>query len=161
MKNSPFSGKKVKVLLLKPLLGKGNAGEIIQVKTHYALHVLIPNWVAVIYDKQTENQKQTQMNRIAKLKEEEQAQVKSMLSTVQAAWGLTFHKAATEENKLYDSITARSLLTYISKEYKIQLQPSNLKIEKIESLGDYVLNFNYQDISEEIALHVVRQEKAE
>ena len=40
-KRNPMA-KKVKVLLLKPLPPKGNAGDIIDVKAHYAMQVLIP-----------------------------------------------------------------------------------------------------------------------
>jgi len=161
MKNNPFSGKKVKVLLLKPLLGKGNAGDIIEVKTHFALYVLVPNEIAVIYDAQTQNQKSTQMGRIAKLKEAEQAKVKEMLSTIETNGGLEFSKQATEEDNLYDSITNRSLLAYVSKEYGVVLQPKNFELQKIESLGEYTAQFIYQDISQEIPIKVVRAVSAE
>ena len=161
MKNSPFSGKKVKVLLLKPLLGKGNPGDIIEVKTHYALYVLVPNKTAVIYDKQTQNQKSTQMAHIAKLKEAEQAKVKEMLSTIETNGGLTFTKQATEENNLYDSITNRSLLAYVSKEYGVTLQPKNFEMTKIEALGEYTASFSYQDITQDIAIKVVKAEAAD
>ncbi len=156
MKNSPFSGKKVKVLLLKPLLGKGNAGDIIEVKTHYALYVLVPNKSAVIYDKQTHNQKSTQMAQIAKHKEAEQAKVKEMLSTIETNGGLIFSKQATEDNNLYDSITNRTLLAYVSKEYGVTLQPKNFELDKIESLGEFTASFSYQDITQDIAIKVVK-----
>ncbi len=156
MKNSPFSWKKVKVLLLKPLLWKGNAWDIIEVKTHYALYVLVPKEIAVIYDTQTQNQKSTQMARISKLKEAEQAKVKEMLSTIETNWWLVFSKQATEEDSLYDSITNRSLLAYVSKNYWVSLQPSNFELEKIESLWEFVAKFVYQDIQQDITIKVIR-----
>lgn len=161
MKNSPFSGKKVKVLLLKPLLGKGNPGDIIQVKTHYAMYVLVPKEIAVIYDTQTQNQQNVQMWRIAKLKDEEQAKVKEMLATIDTNGGVVFSKKATEDNNLYDSISSRSLLAYVSKEYGVTLQPNNFALDKIESLGEYTAKFTYQDIEQDITIKVIKQVESE
>lgn len=161
MKNSPFSGKKVKVLLLKPLLWKGNPGDIIQVKTHYAMYVLVPKEIAIIYDAQTQNQQNVQMWRIAKLKDEEQAKVKEMLATIDTNGGVVFSKKATEDNNLYDSISSRSLLAYVSKEYGVTLQPNNFSLDKIESLGEYTAKFTYQDIEQDIAIKVIKQSEME
>jgi ribosomal protein L9 len=118
--------------------------------------VLVPKEIAVIYDQQTKNQQSTQMTRIAKLKEAEQAKVKEMLATIEADGGLTFSKQATEDDSLYDSITNRSLLAYASKTFGVTLQPKNFEIDKIESLGEYVAKFTYQDIAQDIAIHVTR-----
>ncbi len=157
MKKSPFSGKKVKVLLIKPLLGKGNAWDIIEVKTHYALYVLVPNGTAVIYDAQTQNQKKTQMKRIAAVKEQEQSKVKQMLTTIETNGWVVFEKAATEDNNLYDSVTNRSLLAYVSSEYGVTLQPNNFILDKIESLWEYSAKFSYQDIDQDIVIKVIRK----
>jgi len=157
MKNSPFRGKKAQVLLLKPLLGKGNPGDILEVKTHYALQVLVPNGTAIIYDAQAKNQHASSMKVIAKIKEEEQAKVKNMLATIEKDGGVTFTKKATDEDKLYDSVSNRSLLAYLSKEYGVTLQPSNFELDKIEALGAYTAQFTYQDISQEIPINVVKQ----
>lgn len=154
MKNSPFSWKKAKVLLIKSLPWKGQPWEIIEVKTHYALYVLIPQWIAVIYDKQVQNQKAASMKRIEKAKQEEQAAILSMIEKIESDWGILFEKQATEENKLYDSITSRSLVTYVTKKYWVSLQPSHFSLEKIEEIGEFTASLSYQDIQKEFSIKV-------
>ena len=84
MKNSPFKGRKVKVLLLKPLSGKGNAGEVVEVKTHFALHILVPQGIAVVYDKQVENQRSAQEKKILSAKKDQQEAVKKFVTQIEA-----------------------------------------------------------------------------
>ena len=94
-KRNPMA-KKVKVLLLKPLPPKGNAGDIIDVKAHYASQVLIPQGIAVVYDKQVENQHAAHMKKVAKNKAELQKNILAMMNAVQEAGGITFMKMATD-----------------------------------------------------------------
>lgn len=77
--------KKIEILLLKPLPPKGNAGDVIEVKTHFALHVLIPQGTAVVYDKQTKNQRESQMKKVAANKAELQKHVVDMVAAVEKA----------------------------------------------------------------------------
>ncbi len=141
---------------MKSLPGKGQPWDVIEVKTHYALHVLVPQWIAIIYDKQAQNQQASSLKRIEKTKQEEQAAVLSMIEKIEKNGGILFEKQATEENKLYDSITSRSLVTYVTKEYWVSLQPSNFSLEKIEELGEFTATFSYQDIKKDLAINVTK-----
>ena len=158
MKKSPFKGRKVKILLLKPLSGKGNAGEIVEVKTHFALHVLVPQGIAVVYDKQVENQRSAQEKKIVSAKKDQQEAVKKFVSQIEADGGIYFEKQATETNKLYDSITAKNLINYILMNYKVNLQSENISLEnKIEELGEYTAEFSFEDITTSLPISVVKK----
>lgn len=149
--------KKVKVLLLKPLINKGNAGDIAEVKTHFALNVLIPQGIAVVYDKQAQNQHETHMKKANAYKNELKSRVIAMLETLKNE-GLTFEKQATDNDALYDSITERSLSQYLMHQYNINLTSSNFVLEnKIEQLGDYSVEFIYEDVKGSFPITVIRK----
>lgn len=149
--------KKVKVLLLKPLINKGNAGEVVEVKLHFAQQVLVPNEVAVIYDKQAQNQHEAHMKKVAAHKAEIISKVKAMVEIISTA-GLTFEKQATDNEALYDSITDRSIAQYLMQTYHINLTAQNIELdEKIEQLGEYTVQFVYDTIKANVPVKVVRK----
>lgn len=149
--------RKVKVLLLKPLINKGNAGDIVEVKLHFAQQVLVPNEVAVIYDKQAQNQHEAHMKKVAAHKAELTSQVKAMLDTLTSE-GVTFEKQATDNEMLYDSITERSLAQYLMQTYHINLGSHNVILEdKIEQLGEYTAEFVYENIKGSFKINVVKK----
>lgn len=150
--------KKASVLLLKPLPPKGNAGDVIEVKIHFAQHVLIPQWIAVFNTKQVQNQRSAQMKQIAKNKADINASAMHMLEEVKKANGITFTKAVTETGGLYDSVTSKSIATHIEETYNVSISSEHYVLEnKIEALGEYEVSFNFHDLSEKFPVHVVAQ----
>jgi ribosomal protein L9 len=149
--------KKVKVLLLKPLINKGNAGDVVEVKLHFAQQVLVPQEVAVIYDKQAKNQHEAHMKKVFAHKAELLSGVKAMLEIL-ANEGITFEKQATDNDSLYDSITERSLAQYLMHTYNINITAQNLALEeKIEQLGTYTAQFVYESVKGSFAITVVKK----
>lgn len=149
--------KKIKVLLLKPLPPKWNAGEVIEVKIHFAQHVLIPQGIAVVYDKQVENQRAAQMKKVATFKADLLTRVKDMLSKVEND-GITFTKQVTDNGWLYDSISSKTIAQYITHEFAIKLGTDSFTLEpKIETVGDYEVGFSYEGVSWIIPVHVVAE----
>jgi ribosomal protein L9 len=149
--------KKVKVLLLKPLINKGNAGEVVEVRLHFAQQVLVPQEVAVIYDKQAQNQHEAHMKKVFAHKAELVSKVKAMLEALNAE-GVTFEKQATDNETLYDSITERSLAQYLMQTFQINLTAQNIILdEKIEQLGTYTAQFEYENIKGNFAVNVVKK----
>ena len=154
-KRNPMA-KKVKVLLLKPLPPKGNAGDVIDVKIHYATQVLIPQGIAVIYDKQVENQREVHMKKVAKNKAELQKNIVSMIESIKNAGGITFVKMATDAGTLYDSISNKTIAQYVADTYKTRLSADCFSLEnKIEALGEYTVDFAYEDLKTTFTLHVI------
>lgn len=149
--------KKVKVLLLKPLINKGNAGEVVEVKLHFAQQVLVPQEVAVIYDKQAQNQHEAHMKKVHAHKAELTSKVKSMLETLSAD-GVTFEKQATDNETLYDSITERSLAQHLMHTFAINITAQNIVLEeKIEQLGTFTAQFEYENIKGSFPVVVVKK----
>lgn len=149
--------KKVKVLLLKPLINKWNAGEVVEVKLHFAQQVLVPNEVAVIYDKQAQNQHEAHMKKVAAHKAEIISKVKAMVEIISADW-ITFEKQATDNEALYDSVTDRSIAQYLMQTYHLSLTAQNIVLdEKIEQLGEYTVQFVYDAIKANIPVKVIRK----
>jgi len=149
--------KKVKVLLLKPLINKGNAGDVVEVKLHFAQQVLVPSEAAVIYDKQAQNQHEAHMKKVSAHKAELTSKVKAMLDTL-AQDGVTFEKQATDNETLYDSITERSLAQYLMHTYSINITAQNITLdEKIEQLGEYTVKFTYEKVTGSFPIKVIKK----
>lgn len=151
--------KKVEVLLMKPLAGRGNAGEFIHVAPSFACNVLIPQGIAKIADKQLHNQRDAHMKKIEKEKAARQAKVKDLFAQL-ADSGLQFEKQATEADALYDSIDAKTLSVHLSQEHGILLEPKYISLPaKIEALGEYTATLTYEDLAQDVVIRVVREEK--
>ncbi|MDP2670699.1 MAG: 50S ribosomal protein L9 [bacterium] len=149
--------RKVKVLLLKPLINKGQAGDIVEVKTHYALNVLLPQEIAVVYDKQTKNQHEAHQKRINAYKQELKSKATTMVEQLKKD-GITFEKQATDQDMLYDSISDRILAQHLMQAFHINLTIQNIKLEHtIEKLGEYTATLQYEDIVDTFPVHVVRK----
>lgn len=139
--------KKESVLLLKPLQGKGNAGDVIDVKTHYANYVLLPQWVAVRFDKQAKNQRAAHDKKVATFKKEQEQSIESMVAELKAKNGMQFIKTATENWGLYDSITSKTLAQYAKETFNVTLSPEHFVLdEKIEATGEYEATFMHWEI---------------
>jgi len=149
--------KKSEVLLLKPLPPRGNAGDVIDVKIHYANMVLIPQGIAIWHDQQAKNQRESQMKKIEKNKAEYLTTIKDMLTAIEANGGLIFEKQATEAGKLYDSISTKDIANKIHIDYKIKIAVDHFESDKIEELGEFSTNFNYETISSKIPVKVIKK----
>ncbi len=149
--------KKVEVLLLKPLPPRGNAGDVIDVKIHYANMVLIPQGIAVWHDQQAKNQRESQMKKIEKNKTEYLASLQEMLSAIEKNGGLIFEKQATENGKLYDSISIKDIANKIHMDHKIKISSDHFQNDKIEELGEFTSTFTYESIISQIPVKVVKK----
>ncbi|USN55597.1 MAG: 50S ribosomal protein L9 [Candidatus Peribacteria bacterium] len=150
-------GKKMEVLLVKPLVGRGNAGEVIDVKIHYANHYLFPNGIAVAYNKQTQNQRASQMKRVAAAKAELHEQVTAVIQQLETAGGFSFSKQATSTDSLYDSISEGDLVQYVAAQFNAQFDKKWFSLpEKIQALGEYTVSFSFENIQKDIPIHVTK-----
>lgn len=144
---------------MKNLAGTGTAGEVVDVKTHFAMHVLIPQGIAVVYDKQVQNQREAKMKQIEAHKAKETAATHTAIEAVEASGGVVFHKAATDADKLYDSITIKQVANYLLMEHKLNLDISHFAMDKIEELGEYTATCTYADKTISIPVKVVKKEE--
>lgn len=130
---------------------------MIDVKVHFANQVLVPQGVGVYYDKQVENQRESQMKKIENNKAQVRAHVQEIITSLQQD-GITLEKQATEANKLYDSISAKTLVTYMLTHFQLSLGTENFTMEdKIEEIGEYNIPFVFESITATIPLHVIKK----
>lgn len=149
--------KKAKVLLLKPLSGKGNAGDIVEVKKHFANYVLIPQGTAIYYDKQAQNQHEAHSKKVEAFKAEMKKTVQEIAEKLEKD-GVTYTKTATESGSLYDSISARTISKYCLDTFKATISPEHFTVDpKIEALGEYTAEFKYDDVAITFPIVVVRE----
>lgn len=152
--------KKSQVLLLKPLQWKGNAGDIIDVKMHYANYVLIPQGIAVNFDKQAKNQHEAHKKSVASYKAEKYERVQKLAADLKKN-GITYEKNVTETGSLYDSISNKTVLQELKNDRDIVLANESLVFEKIESIGEYDAVLTYEDIVANFKITVKEEEKEE
>lgn len=149
--------RKVKVLLLKPLINKGQPGDVVEVKTHYALNVLLPQEIGVVYDKQTQNQNEAHQKKITAYKQELRSQVTTMVNALKKD-GVTFEKQATDQEMLYDSVTERTLAQHLMHTYHLNLTAANIQLEnRIEKLGEFEATLIYEDITTTFPVKVTKK----
>jgi ribosomal protein L9 len=149
--------KKAEVLLLKPLQGKGNAGDIVEVKTHYANYVLIPKGIAVYNTKQIKNQRAAFNKKVNAFKVTMKKSVEEMITALKES-GFTFSRAANDAGSMYDSISTRTFTQYASENFGLTLNTENFTITegKIDQLGEYEVEFTYEDINVMLPVKVIR-----
>jgi ribosomal protein L9 len=147
--------KKIEVLLIEPLAGRGNAGDFITVAPSFAMNVLIPQGIAKVADKQVHNQRDTHMAKIAKAKAERQSKVTAVFSQL-ASSGIRFEKQATQDNGLYDTIDAKTLSVYLTQQCHITINPKSITMEKIEALWEYKATLTFEDLTQEVTIVVTR-----
>jgi ribosomal protein L9 len=150
-------GKKAQVLLLKPLSGRGNAGDIVDLSIHYVNQVIAPQGIGMFFDKQAKNQHSAQLKKIAKAKEEHLSALKAVIDALVAQGGFAFSKQATESEKLYDSIDEKTLVHYIEHAHHIHVDKKCFHLEaKIEALGTYTVVFKSEGIEQELPIVVTK-----
>lgn len=147
--------KKAEVLLLKPLQWKGNAGDIVEVKTHYANYVLIPHGIAVYNTKQIQNQRAAYDKKVNAFKITMKKSVEEMIVKLKET-GFVFQKAANDAWNMYDSISSRTLTQYVNEKFWLTLNTENFVLEegKIEQIGEYEVKFTYEDIATSLPVNI-------
>jgi len=82
--------------------------------------------------------------------------VVNMIEAIKADGGITFVKNATEAGTLYDSISHKTIAQYVANTYKARLSADCFSLEnKIEAIGEYTVDFSYEDLQATFDLHVV------
>jgi large subunit ribosomal protein L9 len=140
-----------KIFLLKSLGRLGQAGDIISVKSGYAVNYLIPNKVAVFATKETieEHSKNIDSIKANDLSLKEKAE-KDKINLFGKYVIIT--SRVSDEGILYGSVTNKNIAEAVKAEFNIDLEPNQVTLnEKIKSSGIYTAIINlYSDINVKI-----------
>jgi large subunit ribosomal protein L9 len=150
----------MEVILLKHLDSVRKADDIINVKPGYARNYLIPCGIAIAatpLQKKLLSEKLQQSN---KKREELVKQAEVLVSRLQST-KITIPVKASEEGKLFGSITSLQVAEALNKYYSIRIDSKDIIIEEpIKELGTYNILINaLEGISANVEISVVTQGK--
>jgi len=135
----------MKVILLQNIQSLGNKYQVKEVADGYARNFLVPKELAVIYNQDNEKFYQT-----LKLKESktDHKKVKNDLINNSEQFILNFQEKANELGKLYAQINKKRLLTKLNKEYRLDLKPDDLLINRsLKEIGTYLVGIKPNNLN--------------
>jgi len=127
----------MKVILLEDMKGKGKLGDIVEVSDGHARNFLIPRKLAAEANAKNLNELKQQEAKIAKRREREIADAKSIEEKLQS---LTVNVTARggEGGKLFGSVTHKEIVEALKEQHGIELEKNKiLQDEPIKAFGTY------------------------
>lgn len=145
----------IELLLIQSVEHLGKQGEVIEVKSGYALNYLIPEGLATIA---TDHHKRMVEKHKAKLQEiERQRQSELRKQAIEIGkQSVTIEAKATEEGHLYGSVGAPEIIAALKKN-NINLSAEQIKLEGVlKELGLYTVKIRYSsEVEGEVKVWVV------
>ena len=146
----------MKIILKKEVLGLGEAGEIVEVKTGYALNYLVPQGFATVGTpsaiKQHEETIRQRAHKEAKIVADAQA-LAEKISAVE------FKIAAKvgESGKLYGAVTAAQIAEILGAA-GIEVEKKNITVPEIKELGEFEAKAKcYKGVFADVKIEVVAE----
>ncbi|WP_168464839.1 50S ribosomal protein L9 [Wolbachia endosymbiont of Ctenocephalides felis wCfeT] len=148
------------VILKENIRTLGKLGEIVKVKPGYARNFLFPQKKAIKANKEN----------VAKLEEQRSFLEKENMKKLNSANELAASfagkfvilvKQASEDGKIFGSVTTREIARSLSQEQEYEIDHRNISFNgiKIRNLGDYNVNIElHSEVIVPISVHVVRSE---
>ena len=150
----------MKIILNQDVVNLGEEGDVVVVKNGYARNYLLPNKMAVMFNKTNQAIFASRAAAIEKRKEEKReasASMREKLDNVE----LTMVVSAGESGKLFGSVTAAMVQEALAKKgIEIERKKIDVPTHSIKMVGTYSVRIRlYEDVSAEIKL-VVESENA-
>lgn len=146
----------MKVILRKDVKGRGRTGDIVEVAHGYARNFLIPQGYAVLASKGAVDQaKSMQRARAIKLEKEKEGAL-ATADTLNAT-KLTVNVNASDEGKLFGSVTVSDIAAAIQKESGVEVDRRDVTLSsQIKALGDFSAQVElHPEVSATVAITVV------
>ena len=147
----------MKIILKKDVANLGDAGEVVEVKTGYALNYLFPQGFAAIGTpsalKQHEETIRQRAHKEAKNIAEAQAKAAQL-----AAKPLNVAVKVGESGKLYGSVTSAQVSAALA-ELGFEVDKKNIEVPEIKELGEFEAKVKcYKGVFADVKLNVVAEE---
>ncbi|MBO7644189.1 MAG: 50S ribosomal protein L9 [Bacteroidales bacterium] len=147
----------MKIILKKDVANLGDAGEVVEVKTGYALNYLVPQGFAAIGTpsalKQHEETIRQRAHKEAKNIAEAQAKAAQL-----AAKPLNVAVKVGESGKLYGSVTSAQVSAALA-ELGFEVDKKNIEVPEIKELGEFEAKVKcYKGVFADVKLNVVAEE---
>ena len=125
----------MKIILKKEVIGLGEAGDIVNVKTGYALNYLVPQGFATVGTpsaiKQHEETLRQRAHKEAKLVADAQA-----LAAQASAVEIKIAAKVGESGKLYGGVTAAQVAEILAAA-GVEIEKRNITLPEIKAVGEY------------------------
>lgn len=151
----------MKLLLLDNVEKVGKVGEVIELKDGYARNYLIPMGLAVAA---TDGQVKFYKDRLEKARkkmDEEMAVLKTAADAIEGI-ELEFTKKATDDGKLFGSVTANEVKEMLKTKVKdLDMEKVKISLEKVEKkVGKYpvTVKFGYE-LEANLEINIKKKEK--
>ena len=147
----------MKIILKKDVANLGDAGEVVEVKTGYALNYLVPQGFAAIGTpsaiKQHEETIRQRAHKEAKNVAEAQAKAAQL-----AAKPVNVAVKVGESGKLYGSVTSAQVSAALA-ELGFEVDKKNIEVPEIKELGEFEAKVKcYKGVFADVKLNVVSEE---
>ncbi len=150
----------MKIILNQDVVNLGEEGDVVVVKTGYARNYLLPNNMAVMFNKTNQAIFASRTAAIEKRKEEKRAASASMKEKLDNV-EITMVVSAGESGKLFGSVTSANVQEALAKKgIEVERKKIEVATHSIKMVGTYSVRVRlYEDESAEIKL-VVESENA-
>ena len=152
----------MKVVLLEIVDKLGRAGDIVDVRKGYARNYLLPKKLAAPVTpgtvKMVKMMKEQKIKKAMKSKDEAEELQKNL-----EGLSVTARVKASEQEKLYGSVSERDITNLLEKQHGVKLDYHNILMEEhIKKLGSYNVKIKlHSDIEISLPVWVVRKEESE
>lgn len=144
------------VILIKQYRSLGQCGELVKVKSGFARNFLIPKGFAIYANeanlaKYKENEKEHEKNH-----QEALSYAQALSEKISNMGNITFVRNASEEGRLYGSVTKKDIAQYLKNE-GYNLSPDEIEIPNlIKEVGEYKIEITlYGGIENVITIQVL------
>ena len=125
----------MKIILKKEVANLGEAGDIVEVKTGYALNYLVPQGFATIGSRSAIKQHEETLRQRAHKEAKFVAEAEAAAAKI-SALPVVVKAKASESGKLYGAVTAAMVADALAAQ-GVEIEKKNIALEDIKEAGEY------------------------
>ena len=146
----------MKIILKKEVVGLGEAGDIVEVKTGYALNYLVPQGFATVGTPSAIKQHEETLRQRAHKEAKLVADAQALAAKIEAV-AVKIAAKVGETGKLYGAVTAAQVAEAIA-EAGIEVDKKNITIPEIKEVGEYEAKVKcYKGVFANVKVEVVAE----